>query len=93
MKDQLAILNPAGSALRKTPKKGNRGLKRGQALPIAITDSPARQRRDHQVVSTPSKSMLLPVPFKMLRIRAEAGIFVEVQWLLEKKREESSVGR
>ena len=37
--------------------------------------------------------MLLPVPFKMLRIRAEAGIFVEVQWLLEKKREESSVGR
>ena len=93
MKDQLAILNPAGSALRKTPKKGNRGQKRGQALPIDITASLARQRRDHQVVSTPSKSMLLPVPFKMLRIRAEAGIFVEVQWLLEKKREESSVGR
>ena len=37
MKDQLAILNPAGSALRKTPKKGNRGQKRGQALPIDIT--------------------------------------------------------
>ena len=42
MKDQLAILNPAGSALRKTPKKGNRGQKRGQALPIDITDRLAR---------------------------------------------------
>ena len=30
--------------------------------------------------------MLLPVPFKMLRIRTEAGVFVEVQRLLVKKR-------
>jgi len=37
--------------------------------------------------------MLFPVPFKMFRIRTEAGFFVEVQRLLVKKREESSVGR
>jgi len=29
----------------------------------------------------------------MFRIRTEAGIFVEVQWLIVKKREESSVER
>ena len=37
--------------------------------------------------------MRFPMPLEMLRIRTEAGIFVEVQRLLVKKREESSVGR
>lgn len=64
-----------------------------RSLPIDI----ARATRpgegvDHKVVSSLSKSMLLPVPLKMLRIRTEAGVLVEVQRAFVKGRKEAAVG-
>ena len=49
-------------------------------------------RDNGPIAPRPSKTMLLAVPLKMLRIRTEAGILVEVQWVFVEGRKEAAVG-